>query len=69
MVDITMITFTGPSGQYVAINSDGIVSVRSPRAVDHLTKDVRCMVFTIDGKFVGVRETCAEVRQKIEERR
>ena len=32
------------------------------------TSGVRCMINTADGKFISVIETCALVRQKIEER-
>jgi hypothetical protein len=66
---VALITLSGPGGQYVVVNAREIVSLRAPRANDHLAKDVRCIVFTVDSKFTGVAETCAEVRQKIEESR
>jgi hypothetical protein len=60
---IKVITLMGPDGQQVEINRNEIVSTRAPRSTDHFGKGVRCLVFTVDGKYIGVIETCAEVRR------
>ena len=64
---IEFLLLDGPGGQYIAINPAEIVSVRTPRASDHMAKDVHCIVFTVDGKYTGVTQTCVETRQKIKE--
>jgi uncharacterized protein YlzI (FlbEa/FlbD family) len=60
-----MIVLTGPDGQALKINPKAIVSLRAPRGTDHLNKDVHCLVFTSDGKYVGVQETCEQVNNKL----
>jgi hypothetical protein len=59
-----LILLHGPGGQEIEINPNEIVSLREPRgeAEGHVSKEVRCMVNTVDGKFSAVVETCATVR-------
>jgi hypothetical protein len=58
--------FTGPDGQSIEINPEEIVSIRAPGTIaEHLHRATRCIVTTSDGKFVGVREECSEVEQKL----
>jgi hypothetical protein len=64
---IEMLLFTGPSGQYVAVNPTEVASIRSPRGTDHVSRELHCLIFTVDGKFVGVVDPCVKVRQRIEE--
>jgi hypothetical protein len=63
---LTLIVLTGPDGQHVEINPKGIISLRAPRATDHFNKDVHCLVFTSDGKYTGVQETCEQVNAKLQ---
>jgi hypothetical protein len=60
---------TTPDGLVVDLNPSEIVSMRKPRAEDKrvVHGNVHCMIFTSDGKFIGVLEECAAVEQKIKE--
>ena len=62
---MTLVMLTGPQHQVIEINPEEVVSLRAPRAIDHMTRDIRCMVFTTDGKFIGVTETCRTVEDKL----
>lgn len=51
-------------GSDIILNPDEVVSMRGPRAdpKDKAFVDgVNCMINTSDGKYLSVRETCAEV--------
>jgi len=65
---VHLIILHGPDGQIVALNPMEVTSVRDTRAEfrDHFHKSTRCLVFTADGKFIGVTEDCASVRTLIE---
>lgn len=62
-----LVILTSSDGLPVHVNSEQIVSMRSvrPSQKDHVAKGVRCLLDTVDGKFVSVTETCDEVRGKI----
>ena len=60
-VTLTLIMLTGPDHQVIEINPEEVVSLRAPRAIDHMTRDIRCIVFTTDGKFIGVEQSCRAV--------
>jgi hypothetical protein len=66
MIILTMLLqLTGPGGQPIEMNVDQIVSMREPRSADHFGEGVHCLVFTTDGKFTGVVETCKAIKQAI----
>lgn len=62
---LTLVLLTGPGGQIIEINPAEVVSIRSPRSLDHMPRSVHCIVFTTDSKFVGVEETCREADRKL----
>ena len=62
-----LIRLTGPEGQEVELNADQIVSLREPRGETHFPKDVRCLIHTSDGKFIGVIESCKIVHELLAE--
>lgn len=64
---VKLIMLVGPDKQLVEINPEKIVSLRAPRIVEHFARETRCLVFTSDGKFIAVRETCREVQKHIDE--
>jgi hypothetical protein len=67
---VILVRFTGPDGQHVEINPDEVVSIRVPRANEgHFAKGVQCLIFTGDGKYTPVIETCDEVSYKLAERK
>jgi uncharacterized protein YlzI (FlbEa/FlbD family) len=64
---VNLIELTGLDDEPIAINPAEIVALRSPRRGDHLmTPDAACAVQTVDGKHIAVRETCPEVRKRID---
>lgn len=52
-------------GRTVEINPQLIVSIRAPRAGDHFAEGTKCLIFTNDGKFISVRNSCDEVREAL----
>jgi len=58
-------------GREIDVNPAQITSMREAKPDDasgkYFANGVRCMISAADGKFISVVETCAAVRQKIEE--
>ena len=66
---VHFITLHGPTNGIIYLQTMDIVGLRTPRTPHegHFHKDVSCLVFTSDGKFSSVVETCDEVLKKIVE--
>jgi hypothetical protein len=67
---VNLIKLTGPDDQLIEINPSQIVGLRTPRKGSddhHFHASVKCLVFTADGKFNAVVESCTEVRTLLEE--
>jgi hypothetical protein len=62
---LALILLTGAGGHHVHINPAAVTSLRDARAPDHTHQTARCLVFTRDGKFIGVAEDCATVAAKM----
>jgi hypothetical protein len=62
---LALIVLTGPDGQAIKVNPKSVVSLRAPRSGEHFNKDVHCVVFTSDGKYIGVQESCDQVNSKL----
>jgi hypothetical protein len=58
---VELLRFTSPDGAPIYINPEEVVAVRPSRETDHFSKDVHCVMFLVDGKFIGLRETCDQV--------
>jgi len=65
---IHFIDVHGPDNQLIKLNAEEISSVREVRDTEegHFGKDVECIVFMSNGKFVGTRETCPKILDLIE---
>jgi hypothetical protein len=61
---IMLVQFTGPDGGRIDINSVEVTSVREPRG-HGLVHGANCVVGMSNGKFIGVREGCDEVRRML----
>jgi hypothetical protein len=63
-----LVKFTGPDNQTVLINPEAVIELRDPRGRpgEHFHHSVHCLVFTGNGKYTPVTETCVEVRQRLE---
>lgn len=59
---------TTPDGRAIEVNPSEIITLRHPRETSDriVHEDTNCLLFTTDGKFVAVKETCKEVRDLIE---
>jgi hypothetical protein len=62
---IHLILLHGLHGHVLYINPDEVVAIRSPTQQSLLKEGVKCAIFTTDGKFVSVIETCNEVNRLI----
>ena|SRR5215510_2786119 len=69
MAALHFVFLHGPDDQQILLNVDEISSIREPRAAAeaHFGKNVHCIVFMTNGKFVGTAEGCEEVLQKVQE--
>ena len=62
------LSLTSPDGQEVNINIDQVVSIRERREDEkHFHHDVQCLIFTSDGKFIGVKESCQVVQDRLDD--
>jgi hypothetical protein len=61
----SLITVTGPDKQPIELNPVDVVSLREPSGRVSPHQSVNCLIFTLDSKFIGVIETCAEVKQRM----
>jgi uncharacterized protein YlzI (FlbEa/FlbD family) len=64
---VQFVVLHGPDGQEFYVNPQQITSIREPVGTDlrHFPKGTHCVVVTTSGKFLAVREPCAEVRDHI----
>jgi hypothetical protein len=64
---LVMIILHSGAGTPIDLNADAITNMRNPEPGNKLFSDtVRCQVNMVDGKYIAVRETCAEVRKLME---
>jgi uncharacterized protein YlzI (FlbEa/FlbD family) len=65
-----MVVLHTVTGTAIEVNPLLITHLRHPEANNRsFVEGAQCMINMVDGKYVTVRETCAEVRQLIEEQR
>jgi len=67
-VAATFIELHGPDGQIIYVNPHQIISIREPRGTDrgHWAPNTKCLVMTVDGKFLTTTDSCSDVRGKVE---
>lgn len=67
LLAVLLLPFTGLDGQKIELNPIEIISIREPRSSDHFGGPaIKCVIFTTDGKFIPVQETCKQVHDKID---
>jgi hypothetical protein len=67
MIALVLIALHSGSGTPLDLNTDAITNLRNPEPSNNaFSKGVKCQVNMMDGKFVTVKETCAEVRRLME---
>jgi hypothetical protein len=60
-----LVELTGPDKQIIEVNPEHVVQIREPRGNEtHFHPEIKCLIFTTDGKFTGVIETCEVVAEK-----
>lgn len=65
---VLIIVLHSLTGYEVHVNPRQVTSMREPENDHkHFVEGAQCLINLADGKFVTVKETCAEVRQLIEE--
>jgi hypothetical protein len=64
---IEWIILHGLENQQIYLNPEQVISIRQPRGLNsgHWPAGVRCLVTTVDGKYLTVVETCAEIRERL----
>jgi uncharacterized protein YrrD len=69
LIAFYLVIFHGPDNQLIEVNPDEVVSIREPRDVEqHFHAKVNCLIFTSDGKFLGVVEDCHTVHSLLSEK-
>ena len=67
MIMLVMIILHSGSGTPLDLNAETITNLRNPEPHNNaFAKGVHCQVNMVDGKYVTVKETCAEVRRLME---
>jgi len=65
LIALNLVTFTGPGGGPVTINSEDVVSLATPHGTRFDPK-VQCIINMIDGKHIALGISCDEVREKLQ---
>jgi hypothetical protein len=62
LMALSLVLFHGPEDQLIGVNPEQVIALREPRGnfEKHFHETVKCLIFTSDGKFQGVTETCQE---------
>ncbi len=64
---LVMIVLHSGSGTALDLNTAMVTNLRNPEPTNNaFAKGVQCQVNMLDGKYVTVKETCAEVRKLME---
>jgi len=67
MILLVMIILHSATGTPIDLNTATITNLRNPEPTNNaFAKGVQCQVNMTDGKYVTVKETCAEVRKLME---
>lgn len=69
LIAVLLIQLTGPEHQVIELNPEQIVSMRTPRVVEHFAPGSHCLIHTSDSRIVLVQETCDVVRHMIEDQK
>ena len=62
---LALVELTGPENQRIEINPEQVVTLRKPRGAEHFAVGIQCIVNTVDGKFILVKENCSTVQKKL----
>ena len=66
LLAIVLVSLHGPSGARVDINAAEVTSINEIHGqTENFVKGTHCVVVMSNGRFIGVREECDEVRDKM----
>jgi hypothetical protein len=66
---LVMIILHSGAGVEIDLQTDSITNLRNPEpSIGAFSAHVKCQINMNDGKFITVRETCAEVRKIMEQK-
>jgi len=65
---LKLVEVHAPNGQIIYVNPREVTSIREPLAANrrYLAKGVNCVMFIVNGNFIGTIETCPEIRKALE---
>jgi len=64
---LVLIVLHSGSGTPLELNPAMVTNLRNPEAgIGAFSPNVKCQINMVDGKYVTVKETCAEVRKLME---
>ena len=61
----TLFVVTTLDGREVYVNSGQVISMATPGDAKLFADGVRCVITLTDGKFVAVKESCAQVQARM----
>lgn len=64
-----LLQLTGPEHQIIELNPKSIVSMRTPRVIEHFAAGSHCLIHTSDSRIVVVQESCEDIRHMIEDQK
>lgn len=64
---VELLPLTGPDNQVIFLDKSKVTTLRSPRGTDNFAAGTKCIIFTVDGKNINVREPCDKVRKMLQE--
>lgn len=69
LLSVILLELTGPDKQMVEVNPSEITMIRQPRHDhrEHFAPGTRCLIFTADGKYIAVIETCRQVNDMLKQ--
>lgn len=65
---IEFIPLTGPDDQIIFLDKSKVTTLRAPRTTEHFAPGTNCIVFTVDGKNINVKETCDQIQEQLQRR-
>ena len=68
LIAAAFIQLHAPDGQVIYLNPEHITNLRKPRGTDqgHFIRGTQCVVFTTDGKYLSIAESCERIREMLD---
>jgi hypothetical protein len=67
LLALHLIIVHAPNGDEIELNTNEVSSLREPRdAEGHYHKDVNCVIFMTNGRFISATESCKDIHAMLE---